>query len=160
MQSIERVPLPEVRDLIVIGEALPFRVLDEPGRLLLNAGQMVGSERQFEMLVERGAWVERPAVEEARRARAAASASAPVIDHAKRRATLFDLWEGAVWDLDDLTRRLAKGGASAGELDACASRLIALVDRDVDVALFGCIRQDDHRVALYALTHGVHRSPR
>lgn len=154
MQSIERVPLPEVRDLIVIGEALPFRVLDEPGRLLLNAGQMVGSERQFEMLVERGAWVERPAVEEARRARAAASA--PAVEHAIRKATLFDLWEAAVWELDDLTRRLAKGGVAAQEIEAYAERLIALVDRDVDVALFGCIRQDDHRFALYALTHGVH----
>jgi HD-GYP domain-containing protein (c-di-GMP phosphodiesterase class II) len=34
--------------------------------------------------------------------------------------------------------------------------LITLVDRDIDVALFGCMRQDDHRFALYALTHGVH----
>jgi HD-GYP domain-containing protein (c-di-GMP phosphodiesterase class II) len=31
-----------------------------------------------------------------------------------------------------------------------------LVDRDVDVALFMLVRQDDRRSALYALTHGLH----
>lgn len=154
MNSVERVVLTEVRDLIVVGEALPFRVLDEAGRLLLNAGQAVASERQFEMLVERGAWAERPAVDEVRRARgddAAATRDRPV-----RQPTLFDLWESAVWDLDDLTRRLAKGRVQAPEIEAYAARLTALVDRDVDVALFTCIRQDDPRFALYALTHGLH----
>jgi hypothetical protein len=153
MPDIERVPLREVRDLVVIGEALPFRVLDEAARLLLNAGQAVTSERQFEMLVERGAWAERPAVDALRLARgdSAAALARPV-----RRATLFDLWEQAVWDLDDLTRRLARGRAQAPEIEAYAARFVALVDRDVDVALFGCIRQDDPRFALYALTHGVH----
>lgn len=154
MQELERVPLSEVRDLILVGEPLPFRVLDEAGRLLLNAGQGVASDRQFEMLVERGAWVERPVVEALRQARgegAKPGNGAPV-----RQPTLFDLWESAVWDLDDLTRRLAKGRVQAPEIEAYAARLIAVVDRNVDVALFGCVRQDDPRFALYALTHGVH----
>lgn len=154
MDLSERVPLCEVRDLIANGEVLPFRVLDEQGRLLLNQGHVVASERQFDMLIERGAWVERPQVEEVRRARAGAAPAQSA--KAQRARTLFDLWEAVVWDLDDLTRRLARGSATAAEIEAYASRLIALVDRDVDVAVFGCIRQDDKRFALYALTHGLH----
>lgn len=156
MQMPERVPLADVRDLILIGEALPFRVLDEPGRLLLNAGQVVGSERQFELLLDRGAWAERNEVEAARKARAAAASPGAGFEHAVRQPTLFDLWEGVVWELDGLNRRLARGEASAAEIEACAVRVIGLVDRDIDVALFGCMRQDDRRFALYALTHGLH----
>lgn len=154
MSQSERVPLSEVRDLIIVGEALPFRVLDDPGRLLLNQGQMVGTERQFEQLIERGAWVERPLVEKVRAERAAA-AGKPVIV-AERKLTLFDLWEKAVWSLDDCNRRLVKGGANVAEIERLSSELLALVDRDPDIALFLCMRQDDKRFALYALTHGVH----
>lgn len=154
MSQSERVPLSEVRDLIVVGEALPFRVLDDPGRLLLNQGQMVGTERQFEQLIERGAWVERSLVEQVRAERAAA-AGTPVIA-AERKLTLFDLWEKAVWSLDDCNRRLVKGRAAAAEIGRLADEVLVLVDREPDIALFLCMRQDDKRFALYALTHGVH----
>ena len=53
--SPSRVPLPEVVDLIAIGQPLPFKVLDAVGRLLLNAGHVVQDERQLELLLERGA---------------------------------------------------------------------------------------------------------
>ena len=33
----DRVPLPQVRDLLLIGQPLPFRVLDSHERLLLSA---------------------------------------------------------------------------------------------------------------------------
>lgn len=57
MSVTERIPLAAVPDLIAIWQALPFRVLDTQERLLLNEGQTVGSERQFDRLTERGAWV-------------------------------------------------------------------------------------------------------
>lgn len=154
MSETERVPLHEVRDLIVVGVALPFRVLDADARLLLNEGQMVGSERQFESLIERGAWVERPKVEAARRARAGSSAAPAAA--VQRQLTLFDQWERLLWELDELYRRLARAKAEAREIDAVAKTLLALVDRDVDVALFQCVRQDDRRFALYAIHHGLH----
>lgn len=156
MSQTERVPLPEVRDLIVVGEPLPFRVLDASGRLLLSTGQMVGSERQFETLVDRGAWVERPLVEEVRRARAAGGAGGAPAVTVQRIATLFDLWERAIWDLDDIYRRLARARAEAHEVVTLATQLRALIERDSDVALFHCVRQDDHRFALYAINHGLH----
>src|SRR5205085_2147393 len=65
----DRIPLPQVRDLLRIGHPLPFRVLDSQGRLLLNEGHMLADEAQFEALVERGAWAERALVEAVRAAR-------------------------------------------------------------------------------------------
>lgn len=148
-----RVPLPEVRDLIELGHALPFRVLDSLGRLLLGKGQTVLNERQLEALFERGACVEYDEVEAVRRARAGAAA-AP--ERAKRVPTLFDHWEQQTWALDALVRDIAKGGALAARLEAYADEHIALVDRHVEAALFLCIRQDDGRFALYGLTHCQH----
>ncbi|NWG74649.1 MAG: hypothetical protein HXY24_08590, partial [Rubrivivax sp.] len=80
----ERVPIDELRDLIRLGEALPFRLLDADERLLLGEGQVVATERQFEQLHERGAWAERERVEAARAAAGDAPARVP---------TLFDKWE-------------------------------------------------------------------
>lgn len=143
----ERVPIDELRDLIRLGEPLPFRLLDATERLLLGEGQVVASERQFEQLHERGAWAERDRVEAARGAAAPAPSRLP---------TLFDRWEALVWDLDALLQRLTQGGAVASDVGALASRALTLLDRDPDVALFLAMRQDDRRFALYALTHSLH----
>ena len=143
----ERVPIDELRDLIRLGEALPFRLLDAAERLLLGEGQVVASDRQFEQLHERGAWAERDRVEAARAAAAPEPPRAP---------TLFDRWESLVWDLDALTQRLAQGSADPPDIVALATRALALLDRDPDVALFVAVRQDDRRFALYALTHSLH----
>lgn len=154
MDVSERVDLAEVLDLIQVGEPLPFRVLDAQGRLLLGEGHRVTGERQLEALIERGAWAERPAVEQARAARAAAAAArAP---SPPPPPTLFDRWERKIWVFDDLSRRLVRGQAMADELPPFVDTLLTLVDCDADVALFTCMRQDDRRFALYAVTHGIH----
>ena len=153
MTQIERVPVDQVRDLIFVGTVLPFRVLDAQGRLLLNEGQNLSSERLFDMLMERGAWVDRALVEQTRHSR---GGTGWVVGTAVRRETLFDHWEKSVWELDDITRRLARGKALASEIEDFSVRLVKLVERDVDIAYFSCVRQDDRRFALYALTHGLH----
>lgn len=153
MAGVERVPIDDVRDLIALGEPLPFRVLDSAARLLLNAGQQVASERLLELLNERGAWVDRDAVEERRRLlQPGGGLARPSV---VRKRTLFDLWEQAVWDLDALLRRTLAGSAGAGDWPALAASLVTLVDHDVDVALFVAVRQDDRRFALYPLTHAL-----
>jgi len=38
MESVEQVALVDVKDLVLIGEALPFRVLDCHARMLLYKG--------------------------------------------------------------------------------------------------------------------------
>ncbi len=152
----ERVPLNEVRDLIALGQPLPFRVLDEHARLLLGKGQQVVSENQLAMLLERGAWVEREQVAAVRRLREAAGASITGKVPSTRKLTLFDRWEKQVWDFDALQRRIGKFHDLRVDLETEADDVIALVDRDPDVALFNAVRRDDRRFALYALTHSLH----
>jgi HD-GYP domain-containing protein (c-di-GMP phosphodiesterase class II) len=147
----DRVPLAEVRDLLHIGSALPFRVLDAQERLLLNQGQVIQDEAQFEALVDRGAWAERSLVDAERKARAAA-ASTPVVVQ----LSLFDRWERLLWQFDKLARGLLRHEVQGAALPTFLGLLRALVDRDPDIALFLCTRQEDHRFALYPLRHSIH----
>jgi len=135
-----------------VGQPLPFRVLDARDRLLLNEGHLLSDDAQFDALVERGAWAERPLVEAARAALAAAAPAekytAPV--------SLFDRWERLLWQFDRLTRGLVRKELPGSAVPSFLTSLRALVDQDADVALFLCVRQDDRRFALYALTHSLH----
>jgi HD-GYP domain-containing protein (c-di-GMP phosphodiesterase class II) len=151
---VERVPIGEVADLIQVGQPLPFRVLDELERLLLNEAQVIGSDRQMEMLVERGAWVDRQLVDERRRELGLASGMAP--PDVRRVVNLFDRWERTWWDLDAVLRRSAKGIHTMAEWSALIDELFLLVDRDADIALYLAVRQEDRRFALYPLAHSVH----
>lgn len=149
----ERVPLGQVTDLIVVGTPLPFRVLDAQARLLLNEGQVINNDRQFDLLIERGAWCERDRVLEKRRAAAGGGSSrVPVA----RLFTLFDRWERALWDLDHVLKRTAKAEACAPDWQAVVDELLQLVDRDGDIALYLAVRQEDRRFALYPLAHALH----
>jgi HD-GYP domain-containing protein (c-di-GMP phosphodiesterase class II) len=154
METIsERVPIGEVTDLFKVGEPLPFRVLDALERLLLNEGQHIHSDSQLATLIERGAWVERQAVIEQRARLASTNKTAT---GAQRTVTLFDRWERCTWELDAVLRAVLKGQPAKAELDSLVDGTIALVDRDVDIALFMAIRQDDRRFALYPLVHALH----
>jgi HD-GYP domain-containing protein (c-di-GMP phosphodiesterase class II) len=142
----------EMRDLLLVGGRLPFRILDAQGRLLLNAGHVLADEAQIESLMERGAWAERPLVEAARSALVAAQGPSRTPEH----ASLFDQWERKVWELDKLSRALVRRQASAEGATGFVASLRAIVQVDPDVALFMCMRQDDRRFALYPLTHSLH----
>lgn len=145
------VPLAEVRDLLRAGEALPFRVLDGGGRLLLAAGQRIVDVDQLRVLLERGAAVEALEVERVRRERGGGSA----IPAAQRPRTWFDAWEAQTWRLDDWLRALGRGEAKREGIETLADDCLALIERQPDAALFVAMRQDHQRFALYALTHGL-----
>jgi HD-GYP domain-containing protein (c-di-GMP phosphodiesterase class II) len=147
----DRVPLADVRDLLQIGRPLPFRVLDAQERLLLNQGQLILDEAQFEALIDRGAWAERSLVDAERKARTAAE-SAPIVVQ----LSLFDRWERLLWQFDKLARGLVRHEVPGSNLPPFLVSLRALVDRDPDIALFLCARQEDHRFALYPLRHSIH----
>ncbi|MEQ1683332.1 MAG: HD domain-containing phosphohydrolase [Burkholderiaceae bacterium] len=148
----DRVPLPEVRDLLQTGQALPFRVLDAQERLLLNEGHVLHDEAQYEALLARGAWAERPRVEAERIARGAAAGVAPTVPE----LSLFDRWERLLWQFDKLTRALARREERGSAVLPFCAILHGLLNRDPDVALFLCIRQEDRRFALYPLRHAIH----
>ncbi len=148
----ERMALQTVRDLIVIGAPLPFRILDAGRRLLLNGGQVVLSEAQFETLIQRGAWAERTLVEAAREAiqnggKSPASRGQP---------TVFDRWEKTTLELDKLSRGIVRHTAPVSGIVPLVASIESLIDRDPDAALFVCVRQDDRRFAWYPLTHAIH----
>jgi HD-GYP domain-containing protein (c-di-GMP phosphodiesterase class II) len=154
--EVDRVALEEVRDLLRLGEVLPFRVLDAHERLLLNAGQRLIDEAQFEALVDRGAWAERTLVEAERASRAQAAGSAPAVASAVLKASLFDRWERLLWQFDKLSRALARSETPGAAVPTFWQALKQLIDTDPDVALFFCLRQNENRYALYAQHHAIH----
>ena len=157
MGHAQRAPLATVRDLISIGQPLPFHVHDASGRRLLAAGQVLTSDTQLEMLLERGAWVDSDEASTVRRDRQAARAGGgdPLMS-TYRAPTLFDRWEKLVWELDALLRKVLAGMPCAPELEALGRQVVEQVECDVDVALFVTIRPAEQRFALYALTHALH----
>lgn len=139
-----------VANQIKAGAPLPFGVRDEHGKLLLSAGQMVGSESQLESLLERGLYAD---IEEIR----AYKARYGNAGHATtRKLTLFDLWEQAIWRLQRLYEGAAQPDNFVRPCGEFAAQLMGLVRRDPDVGIYLSMRQDERRLNLYGLTHSLH----
>ena len=129
-----RVPLAEVGDLISPGKPLPFRVLDNLGRLLLSAGHVVQDARQLATLLERGACVEYDEAVAVRKARGAVAA--PGYSTGPRKKSWFERFDAQVLALDSLLRMLGRDPGLAPQIVAFADEHIALTERHLDAALF------------------------
>jgi len=68
---------------------------------------------------------------------------------------LFTLWERELWQLDRLLRSTEEPGFPE-RADELARHLLALTDRDADIAIYLCIRQDPKRLSIYGLAHAIH----
>ena len=154
MTDVVRQPLEEVLDLLQVGEPLPFHVLDPHERRLLAEGHVVVGQSQLEALIARGAWVDRRVVEALRAARSQPAPDALPLQ--ARVLTLFDHWEGAVWELDNQLRRVMAGHRAMSDLVHLGQSLISRVDHHADAALYLVVRPADPRFALYALQHALH----
>lgn len=135
-----------VQGQVRLGEPLPFGIRDAQGQLLLARGHVVASQQQLDALLERGATVD---IEEVR---AAARAEA---EAAKRPVSLFVHWERSLWQLDRVLRSIAEPGF-VQRVDELHDHVVALVDRDPDIAVWLSVRQDPKRLSIYALAHSVH----
>lgn len=127
-----------------LGAALPFSVLDDNGRLLLAKGQVIANEDQLESLLGRGALVDRGELDASRRDPRKVGAE-----------TLAELWTEAL----DQTNRMLRAslhGDFAGALDELCGPLLALIERDPDLALFQVVRQEGMGENQYGVRHGVH----
>lgn len=139
--------LRQVSDQLRVGQPLPFGIRDEQGQLLLAKGRVITTEAQLQILLDRGLYVDHddsPAGDEAKGA-----------DGAKRRTTLFDLWKQTTARLDLLLNSLPQDGFPA-RCDAFAGQLMALIERDPDIAIYLSVRQDPNRLSLYGLSHALH----
>ena len=130
---------------IKVGAPLPFNVRDEFGHLLLAAGQIISSVRQQEALLSRGIHAD---VEEIK-ALAAGKTVAP------QAPTLMARWTRAFWALDDLARDPPPGDAFGAACLELGTALHAMVGQDPDVALYQMVRQEQHPLRMYGLTHAV-----
>lgn len=135
-----------VASQVRLGEALPWGVRDEHGKLLLARGHVIADESQLAALLERGATVD---IEEVRAALAQAEAQK------LRPVGLFGQWEQLLWQLDRALRSVAEPGFAA-RLEEVRERVEALTLRDPDIAIWLTVRQDPKRLTIYALAHSVH----
>jgi HD-GYP domain-containing protein (c-di-GMP phosphodiesterase class II) len=135
-----------VQGQVRLGQPLPFGIRDETGKLLLAQGHVVASEAQLAALLERGATVD---IEEVRAFVQRAQ------DAGQRPPSLFGQWEQALWQLDRLLRSTDEPGF-AGRADALARHVVALTDRDPDIAIYLAVRQDPKRLSIYPLAHAMH----
>jgi HD-GYP domain-containing protein (c-di-GMP phosphodiesterase class II) len=130
-----------------VGHPLPFGVRDEHGKLLLAQGQVVASDAQLEVLLQRGATVD---IEEVR-----AAVQRHAAGKSQRPPTLFGQWEHLLWELDRALRNQAEAGF-VERIDALRSSIVALTERDPDIAVYLSVRQDPKRLTIYPLAHSIH----
>jgi HD-GYP domain-containing protein (c-di-GMP phosphodiesterase class II) len=137
-----------VQSQVHLGEPLPWGVRDAQGQLLLARGQVIATEGQLAALLERGATVD---IDEVRAAAKRAEAEA-----AKRPVSLFVLWERVLWQLDRVLRSVTEEPGFASRVEELAQHIVALTDRDADIAVYLTVRQDPKRLTIYALSHAVY----
>ena len=138
-----------VQSKVQLGKPLPWNVRDLNGRLLLSTGHIITDQLQLDTLLERGAFVD---AEEVRALMALSSAPRrPALS-----PSLFDDWKSLQDELVEfLTRGLDRPNFS-GHIEGYATRLIGLLDRDPDIAIYIAVRQDEGRLSIYGITHAMH----
>lgn len=141
-----------VQSQVQLRVPLPWGVRDAHGNLLLAKGQVISSESQLELLLERGASVD---IEEVRAA-AAAHAAAAAPPAVQRVPSLFNHWEDVLWQLDRVLRSVQAEPGFGERIDALAREIATLTLRDPDIAIYLTVRQDPKRLTIYALAHSVH----
>lgn len=139
-------PLANFRARVQIGAALPFGIHDAAGRLLLAAGQRVSSEAQLETLLERQAQVDLREPPDKR----TDPAHAPV-------GALNGLWGVAVDRLGQaFSDDAIKHADFLRQLDSASAPVLALIERDPDLALFQVLRQQGGSSTRYGVQRSVH----
>src|SRR5437868_3900915 len=124
-----------MQNLVRLGEPLPWGVRDAQGNLLLAQGHVVANAAQLASILERGAFVD---VEEVK---AATKRAAEAEKQKQRPVSIFTLWERALWQLDRLLRGTAEPDF-VDRADEMARHVIALTERDTDIAIYLTVLQD------------------
>jgi HD-GYP domain-containing protein (c-di-GMP phosphodiesterase class II) len=121
--------LDTVKNRITLGSPLPFNVRNADRTLLLARGQTLQSQEQLEALMLRGALVDLAELQTTRADVMGAS-----------RVQLAAMWDQAM-DFVALTIRNSGKPGFRGALEAASEPVLALVERDPDLAIFQVLRQ-------------------
>jgi len=138
---------------VQLGIPLPWNVRDANERLLLSKGQVVDSQSQLDLLLDRGAFVDFEEAKAAERMKVAPQTDASTI---KRPPTIFSVWDDLPNQLRLLFEEIKSANAAEGSIDVFVKRLTALVDKDMDVALYHAVRQENADLYFYGYNHSLH----
>ncbi len=136
--------LATVKNRIQLGTPLPFNVRDADRTLLLARGQKVQSQAQLEALLERGCIVDLAELVNRRDD----VLKAP-------RAQLGQLWADSMNRVGQAMRNSAKPGFRE-TLEDAAEPVLALIERDPDLAIFQVLRQDSNADQQYGARRSLH----
>ncbi len=138
------IQLATVKHRVVVGVPLPFNVRNADETLLLARGQVVGSSAQMQSLFERGTLVDLAELQSLRDR---------VLDaHPEQ---LPALWQQSMARVAQVLRSPPEERFDA-VLDDVAEPLVALIERDPDLAIFQVLRQDGNLHTQYGVNHSVH----
>ena len=128
------------------GKPTPFGIFDVGGRLLLARGHQFDSVEQLEKLIEREATVDVREFEDTTRKIANA-----------RRDQLPAFWDESMGEVGRLLRASPTGDFTQS-LDQASRPLMALIERDPDLAILQAVRTEaiDGGPTAYAARHAVH----
>ena len=136
--------LAAVKHRLQVGRPLPFNVRDSDKTLLLARGQVIASVTQLEALKERGVWFDATP--------AGAGRGQP--QHAAPEE-LPALWSHCMDGVGQALRRSGEAQFRTA-LDQAAEPVLALIDRDPDLAIFQVVRQQTGSLGEYGVKHSVH----
>ena len=165
------IELSSVQHRVQVGAPLPFHVRDADQTLLLARGHVVGTQGQLDSLMKRGALVDEeeagalPAV--------AAPARAPIQQTRPDRAEIpagvsprLAIQQARPDQLPALlrtaitlaTRALTETPSDhlAAAVEAVTDPLLAIVERDPDLAIFQILRQEGNYLTQYGVNHSIH----
>ncbi len=137
-------PLSLVKQRVQLGRPLPFNVRDNDGTLMLARGQVIKSADQREALFVRGALVDIAELQ-------------TVADRVKlaKPAELPGLWTQCTEQLGQTLRDSEKDGF-VDALQEATPPVLALIERDKDLAIFQMLRQHGNEHVQYGVNHSMH----
>ncbi len=136
--------LATVKNRILLGSPLPFNVRNADRTLLLARGQQLTSQAQLDALLQRGCIVDLAELGNRRED----VLNAP-------REQLGRLWADSVDNIAMAMRNSGRAGFRQA-LDDASEPVLALIERDPDLAIFQVLRQDSNANQQYGARRSLH----
>lgn len=142
------------RHQVHFGAPTLWEVRDAEGNLLLARGGIVENDEQLAALLAHGAMVD---ADEVKAALAAQNGGKP--DPVEMRpVSVFGLWDQLRWRLDRIVKGIGEDRHFPARIDELAQHLALLTEKDADIGIFLAVRQENHKLSTYGLSHAVYTS--